>query len=167
MPNETPKRQSWREIAGKQRIYNTKGFPDRDDVVKWDIMTVSDREKLRLIFESQNAQWEQGVDLACDIGVTVEDATGKEATGKGVYLWYDHSPREVEFICHTKDGFLSVYNIWYDTQYGPQSQAHTSGMLIDELPNGRRYRCNDFGFEAKFDKLVFRIERIDSEDPDS
>jgi hypothetical protein len=32
-------------------------------------------------------------------------------------------------------------------------------MLVDELPSGRRYRCNDFGFDTAFDKLVFRVER--------
>lgn len=156
MAEEAGKRPNWREIAGKKRLYNTHGFPDRDDVILWDIMQVSDGETLRLVFESQNSQWEQGVRVACDIGVTVG-----EATGKGVLLWYDHSPREVEFVCHTKDGFLSVYNIW-DEGRGPQSQMHTSGMLIEELPNRRRYRCNDFGFEAQFNRLVFRIERIDS-----
>jgi hypothetical protein len=149
------KRPNWREIAGKRRIYNTSGFADRNDVILWDIMNVRDGERLKLIFESQNAEHEQGVRLACDGGVTVNNATGK-----GVRLWYDHAPRVVEFVCHTADGFLSLYNIW-DQGRGPQSQLHTSGMLVEELPNGRRYRCNDFGFDTDFDKLVFRIERIE------
>jgi hypothetical protein len=30
-----------------------------------------------------------------------------------------------------------------------------SGMRIDELPNGRRYYCNEIGFETEFDRLIF------------
>ncbi|MBC7251963.1 MAG: hypothetical protein H5T62_17000 [Anaerolineae bacterium] len=149
------KKRYWREIAGKKRLYN-KAFTDRDDVVLWDILPVEDGEKLKLIFESKNSEWEQGVRLACDIGIT-----GDGWTGKGVRLWYGHSPREVVFTCHTKDGFLSIYNVW-DRGRGPESQKHSSGMLVEELPNGRRYRCNDIGFDTKFDKLVFRIERLET-----
>lgn len=144
----------WREIAGKKRLYNN-AFTDRDDVIRWDVLPIRDGETLRLVFESKNSDWEQGVRLATDSGVE-----GEDWSGRGVRLWYDHSPREVVFICHTKDGFLSVYNIW-DRGKGPQSQMHSSGMLVEELPTGRRYHCNDIGFDTEFDKLVFRIERLD------
>ena len=147
--NEKPQ---WREIAGKKRLYN-KAFPDRDDVILWDILPVRDGEKLKLDFESKNSEREQGLRLACDTGIT-----GDDWTGKGVLLWYDHSPHEITFTCHTQDGFLSIYNIW-DRGKGPESQKHSSGMLVEELPSGRRYRCNDIGFDTEFDKLVFRIER--------
>jgi hypothetical protein len=40
--------------------------------------------------------------------------------------------------------------------FGP---ASSSGMLIEEMPSGRRYRCNGIGFDTHFDKLVFRIEK--------
>jgi hypothetical protein len=26
--------------------------------------------------------------------------------------------------------------------------------------DGRRYRCNDIGFDTNFDKLVFRIQKL-------
>lgn len=147
------KKRHWREIAGKERLY-CRAFTDRDDVVRWDILPVKDGEKLKLTFESKNSEWEQGVRLACDVGVA-----GDDWTGKGVRLWYGHSPREVVFTCHTKDGCLSIYNVW-DRGRGPESQKHTSGMLVEELPHGRCYRCNDIGFDTQFDKLIFRIERL-------
>jgi hypothetical protein len=31
-------------------------------------------------------------------------------------------------------------------------------MLVEEIPNGKRFRCNDIGFATNFDKIVFRIE---------
>ena len=149
------KERHWSEIVDKERIYN-EAFPDRE-VVLWDILAVEDGEKLKLTFESKKSAWEQGVRLACDKGVS-----GDDWTGKGIKLWYGHSPREVVFTCHTENGFLGVYNIW-DRGRGPESQKHSSGMLLEELANGRRYSCNDIGFDTKFDKLVFRIERLGEE----
>ena len=142
---------------GRKRIYNSyfkkKG---RDDVVMWDILDVTDGEEIQLVFESINSTWRQGVWLSTDKGITINNELCPSAD-----LWMDNSPKEVICICHTKSGFLSVYNIWDENDgYGRQSQAYTSGMLIEELPNGRRYHCNDFGFEPKFDNINFRIERI-------
>ena len=151
------KKRHWREIVGKERLYN-EAFTDRDDVVLWDVLPVRDGEKLKLISESKNSVWEQGVRLACDIAVV-----GDDWTGKGVRLWYGHSPREVVFACCTEDGLLSIYNVW-DRGKGPASQKHSSGMLVEKLLNGRRYRCNDIGFDTQFDKLVFRIERLENKD---
>jgi hypothetical protein len=148
------KETQWRSIDGKKRLYNT-AFSDRDDVIRWDILPVRDGEKLKLIFESKNSDWEQGARLATDLGIT-----GEGWAGKGVRLWYNHSPHELTFTCHTQDGLLSVYNIW-DRGKGPESQKHSSGMLVEELPDGRRYRCNDIGFATEFDKLVFRIKRLE------
>jgi hypothetical protein len=148
-------KRNWREIVGKERLYND-AFTDREDVVLWDVLSVRDGEKLKLLFESKNSEWEQGVWLMCDKGLTVE-----RQTGKSVYLWYDHSPPEVVFICHTQEGLLSIYNVW-DRGRGPESQSHSSGMLVEERSNGRQYCCNDIGFDTKFDKLVFRIERVES-----
>jgi len=145
---------TWKDIVGTKRLYNS-AFKNRDNVIKWDIFPVRDGERLKLIFETKNSEWRQGVWLMCDQGITI---SGRYA--KSIFLWYDTSPKEVEFICHTKNGLLSVYNIW-DRGFGPNSLGYSSGMLVEELPNGRRYRCNDIGFETNFDKLVFRIERID------
>ena len=76
-----------------------------------------------------------------------------------VTLWIDSAPPEVICQCTTADGLLSIYNIWDSGRgYGTESQRSSSGMLVEDLPNGRRYRCNDIGFETNFDKIVFRIE---------
>jgi hypothetical protein len=33
-------------------------------------------------------------------------------------------------------------------------------MLLEDLPNGRRYHCNDGKADEDFDDIVFRIERL-------
>ena len=76
-----------------------------------------------------------------------------------VQLWEDTAPREILIECRTRCGLLHLYNMW-DKGTGRESLSWTSGMLVEELPNGRRYRCSDIGIETEFDRLVFRLERV-------
>jgi hypothetical protein len=139
---------------GAQRIIS-KAFAQRgiDGIVKWEVLEVRDGERLRLVFESTNATTRQGVWLKCDRGIEIEGT--RHAS---VDLWSDTAPKMVAFVCHAADGKLSVYNIWEDGGRR-SSQGHTSGMRVEELANGRRYGCNDVGFDTAFDRIVFRIER--------
>jgi hypothetical protein len=123
-------------------------------IVKSDALPVTDGERLRVVFEKVRSPWRQGVWLKCDRGLRI-DGTHHVS----VNLWSDTAPAIVICTCLTGDGRLNVYNIW-DAGEGRQSQAFTSGMRIEELDRGRRYCCNDIGFETDFDKLTFRIERV-------
>ena len=126
----------------------------RADVVMIDVLPIHDGDQVRLTFESQASSWRQGVWLSTDSHLVVS-----QQQSPSVQLWQDSAPTEVLIECHTKNGCLHLYNIW-DKGNGRESQSWTSGMLVEELPNGRRYRCNDIGFETDFDKLVFRLERL-------
>ena len=79
----------------------------------------------------------------------------------GVDLWTDSTPQVIDFSIAATTGKLHVYNIW-DSGAGRSSQAWSSGMLIEEIPGGRRYRCNDVGLKGEFDNVVFRLERIEA-----
>ena len=138
----------------KERIYN-KNFPDSSlDIVLADIFPIVNNELLILTFESINSEWKQGVRLGCDGEMIINEQHIPSAL-----LWYETTPKQVNIQCFTQNGFLVVYNIW-DMGMGRNSLAYSSGMLIEELERGRRYSCNDIGFETQFDKLVFRIEKI-------
>lgn len=143
------------QIAG--RILS-KAFAGRgvEDIVKWDVVDVADGERMRLVFEAAQSPWRQGVWLKCDRGLEVDG--GHHA---GLDLWSDNSPAEIICTCRTSDGKLHLYNIW-DAGQGRQSQAYTSGMRVEVLENGWRYRCNDIGFDTAFDRLVFMLERCGS-----
>jgi hypothetical protein len=124
----------------------------RDDVVKWEVLRIKNGDRLRMKFEAKNSKWRQGVWLKTDKGIEVSD----HQFGS-VELWTDTAPDEVEIKFRTADGLLHLYNIW-DKGGGRESQSYTSGMLVEEIPNGRRYRCNDIGFATQFDKLIFTVE---------
>lgn len=128
----------------------------REDVILWDVFPVADGEYLRVIFESISSELRQGLWLRTDQGILINGLSYHSLD-----LWYDTAPREVVIECHTCNGYLSVYNIFdLGRSPGRMSQTASSGMLVEELVNGRRYRCNDVGFDTNFEKLIFRIERI-------
>lgn len=134
----------------------TKAFLERgrSDVVLIDVFPVADGERLHVVFEASNSPWRQGIFLWMDKYIVVNGLKCPSCD-----LWQDTAPETVPIECHTKSGLLHLYNIWADDT-GRHSQAWTSGMLVEDLPTGRRYRCNDYGFDTNFDKLIFRIERV-------
>jgi len=142
---------------GQSRVYNPE-FAARGmaDVVWWDIFPVQDGEIIRVTFESVNSELPQGLWLRTDRGLDINGQHCKSAA-----LWHETAPTDVLCKCHTSDGNLSVYNMFIDATGVQMDQAASSGMLVEELPCGRRYRCNDIGFDTAFDKLVFRVERVE------
>jgi hypothetical protein len=143
-----------KNLLPTKRLYS-KCFADRgfDDVVKIDVWPVADGERLVLAFEAVTSRSRQGVFLSSDGYLTIN---GQDFSS--VSLWQDTSPKEVAIECHTKQSILHVYNVW-DCGRGQDSQAWTSGMRVEELTNGRRYRCNDIGSDPDFSAIVFRLER--------
>ena len=123
-------------------------------MVKLDVLPISDGQLIRLTFESGASPWRQGVRVATEGTLLANDVTAPQLD-----LWRDTAPPAVEIACEASDGLLRIYNIWQSGRRpGVESQSHTSGMLVEDLPDGsRRYKCNDIGFNPDFSKLVFRI----------
>jgi hypothetical protein len=137
------------------RIFS-KAFAGRgiESIVKWEVVEVTDGERVRIVFEAVQSDWRQGVFwLKCDGGIEIDGMLSPSVT-----LWSDNSPAEIVCTCRTNDGKLHLYNVWDEGQ-GMRSQSYTSGMRVEVLENGGRYRCNDIGVDATFDRLVFRLER--------
>lgn len=76
-------------------------------------------------------------------------------------LWLDEPFEPVEVICHTRDGHIHIYNAWNIGHWwsGIWCRYYGSGMLVEEIENGFRYRCNDSYPDEDFNDIVFRIER--------
>jgi hypothetical protein len=129
----------------------------RPDVVMIDAFPVRDGELLKLSFESKESPWRQGVWLkAAGEGGQLVVNTLKLVSFD---LWQDTAPNEVLIECHSRKGLIHLYNIW-EKEGRRSSQSWSSGMLVDEHAEGRRYRCNDIGFDTDFISLVFRLERL-------
>lgn len=120
-------------------------------------------QQLNITIESTSSPHPQGVGMSK--GVQIFGSTVKRAV---VWDYFsvppDHRsdersrlPYSFAVTCRNKSGFLLFYNM---TEYmGRQEWWHGgAAMFVEELPNGRRYWCNDFELDDDFDDLVFTIE---------
>ncbi len=118
-----------------------------------------DGEMFLLVFEDVNSDWEQFATLATDWTISVDGSVYKRA----VMIPFEETHSEHRIHCRTKEGILWVWNSY---QYrGTQGELirwsceSFAGMLVEELPNGYRYRCNEGEDDDDYDDLIFRIER--------
>ena len=55
---------------------------------------------------------------------------------------------------------IEVKNVW-DVGNGVIESWHNgAAMIVELLPDGRRYLCNDGFADDDFDDIVFRLERV-------
>lgn len=130
--------------------------PDRE-VILIETVACSVGDRFSVTFESVDPRWRQGVWLAVDGTLAVEDQSVSQ-----VVLWRDTAPDHVELeVRSTDDGLLRLYNVWDSGRgLGPwESQSHTSGMISEAITGGLRYHCSDISPNPTFDALVFTLKR--------
>ena len=121
-----------------------------------DRLRIVDGQQLRIVFESVNSNWRQGVYLTTDATFEVNGQTIKKA----MVLWQDTAPREVVLRIKSKKGVCLIKNVW-DTGNGAMDSGHNgAAMIVEEQEGYRRYRCNDGRANDDFDDLVFCLERV-------
>lgn len=139
----------------KNRVLSD-AFADKCDheVVLMDFIPASAGDKFDLTFEEAQSDWRQGVWLGADGIIEVAGAVSAS-----MQIWTDNAPETTRIKVNEVNGGLFLYNIW-DRGHGPQSQAHTSGMLIEEIEDGWRYSCQSINLNPLFDDIQFRIKRV-------
>ena len=137
-------------------------------------MVMSDRVALRLgeralvTIEAVNSPYPQGVGFGRGAEVY------GERVDRGVVWDYFSVPPErrsavrnelpfsFEVVCRNKSGHLLFYNM---TEYMGRADWWSGGsaMWIEELPDGRRYHCNDADLDDDFEDLVFTVRQVEGE----
>lgn len=99
-----------------------------------------DGSTFRLVFESAEPRWRQGVRLGVKGNLEIAGQTSPQSV-----VWRDTAPPSVDIVVRsTVDGLLRLYNVWDSGRgRGQESQAATSGMLREPTPLGFRYMCSD------------------------
>ncbi len=141
-----------------------------------DKFPVSHSDTLICKIESSNSTRRQG--LCIDITGYCEFEGEICKVGKGVRMlfWDDTAPKRIELKVITKKDFVIVYNIWERTSYylvgsstGEPIQKESksidyghngAAMIVEEIENGRRYRCNDGYPDEDFDDIIFTVQRL-------
>jgi hypothetical protein len=112
--------------------------------------------RFRFVFESCNSEWRQGAYLRINGTFTVN----KQKIKNAVAFWQGTAPETVEFEAGPGVDLIEVRNIW-DTGDGVMQSWHNgAAMIVEIVPVGRRYRCNDGFADDDLDDIVFRLERV-------
>jgi hypothetical protein len=103
--------------------------------------------------------------------------------GKGIRMlfWENTAPKEIKLKVFTKNDFVVVYNIC-EVEYSYLITDETgaplriykkridnchngAAMIIEEIENGRRYRCSDTSSKDKEDQfgdIIFTVQKLKS-----
>jgi hypothetical protein len=147
-----------------------------------DKFPVSNGDKLLICIESTNSNHPQGVSV--DIEGSCEIQGKLEKKGKWIrpLFWEDTEildPKHMELTVFTKKDFVWIQNIC-ETEYsylisdetGAPLEVHKkktdsghggAAMIIEEIENGRRYRCSDISLAERkdpFSDIVFTVQRM-------
>lgn len=132
--------------------------PGSEEIVLIDVLPIRSGDVFEVAFEQVHSEWRQGVWLGTEGCLEVNGVESSQFV-----LWQDTAPDKVQVRVLKSDGCLRLYNVW-DSGRGlsdHESQSATSGMLVEEEPGGgRRYRCNDIGYESAFDKVRFTVRTV-------
>jgi hypothetical protein len=121
-----------------------------------DYFPVRDGGRIRVVLEHVGSEWRQAVRLQSDTLLEIG-----ELHGENFILWSDTAPPETVCVCHSRAGEIVVYNAWDAGKGTTDAWIGNAAMIVEELPRGRRYRCNDSHQNDDFTDLVFRVERMD------
>ncbi len=149
----------FRESDGEPITYNGK------TCAMWDQFHLpGHHSKLKYRILSTNSEWRQGIAFSTDGSLIFEDG---DAVLKGwALIWEeDRPPFEEEFLCRSKNLLLDLKNVWDRGGSVVDSWINGAAIWIKEIPNGRRYHCNDGHFDDDFDDIIFEISIVNKEFP--
>lgn len=140
------------------------------NIVRKDDIPFEDGDRFLISFEKTASEWTQGIELYLfgsieieNLNVIVNNRTvfwettaPKQVTIK---LWQDLSKRPQPKKLPRK-GLLGIKNIWDCGDNVTHSWVGGAAMIVEEIENGKRYRCNDGHLDDDFDDIIFTITRL-------
>jgi len=151
-----------------------------------DKFLVKPSEKLRFTIEQTNSRYPQGFCISLESGYfKIDDDPEKYTSPYNIMLWED-----CEVQVFTKKGYFFIKNIWetivfeeerFDMTGKPKTVKFPEGkpetcfvdgnqwsmgrgngaaMYSEDIPDGKRYFCNDGDEDGDFDDIIFTVRRI-------
>lgn len=137
----------FRESNGKPVEYNGKVIQMMDEVA------IGESARLRIEFDEVNSEWRQGISLTTEGTFEV----GEQRIKRGLVLWQDTAPQQVDIVVSSKSGTLQVKNVW-DIGDGVVHSWHNGAAMIVNRDGMRiRYQCNDGHADDDFDDMRFSL----------
>ena len=154
---------------------NYKPIKYKDKIIhRFGRFKVSPEETLIITIESAKTKVDLDKDrviqgLCVDVTGTCE--LNRKLISKGIgkkqgvrMLFFDDTaPRPVILKLHSKKSYVFIENIWEHRSpkgtYQINSMVRGAAMIIEDIPNGKRYRCNDLDINDDFDDIIFTVVR--------
>jgi len=152
--------------------------------IKWngEIVVMSDKfpvkngDTLLMSIEKTNSDCLQGFYVDITGSCELDEKVHKVGKGVKMLFWEDTAPKQIKLKVITKKDFVYVRNIWETinsylvsdlegktitkeskaVDYGHNGAA----MIVEEIENGRRYRCNDWHPDENFDDIIFTVQKL-------
>ena len=136
-------------------------------LIRIDKFQVNNGDKIILSIDSSNSETLQGVSIDITGYCVMGNDQFKKGKGVNMIFWEQadaYNPKHIELTVYTKTGFVWVQNIWEtEERMGKRyfSSGHTgAAMIVEEIENGRRYRCNDWHPDENFDDIIFTVKNL-------
>ncbi len=137
-----------------------------------DYIPFKDGDQFLVKIEKTNSDWIQGIGLLVfgfieieALGEKVKDRTffmeNTAPTEISIKVWQDTTKRKQPKSLPRK-GLLGVKNIWNAGSGTISSWIGGAAMIVQEIPNGHRYYCNDGHPDENFDDIVFTVQKIET-----
>lgn len=121
-----------------------------------DMISVKNVQRLKITVIDVNSDYLQGACFETNGTFEANDQVFENA----IAFWSDTAPKQFVINVNSESGNVKVYNRW---DYGDgviHSRHNGAAMIIEEIPNGRRYRCNDGYPDEDFDDIIFSVEWV-------
>jgi len=140
-------------------------------IVRVDYLPFVDGDNLLITFEKTNSNWKQGIGFYLFGKIILPNFDNLECEDRA-FFWEDTFLKQIQLTLfgnkskrkHSKrlpeKGLLGIKNVW-DTGDGVVESWHGgAAMYPEDIPNGKRYFCNDGKLDDDFDDIIFTVERI-------
>lgn len=133
-------------------------------VTRLDEFPVSDGDILVASIEKTNSDCRQGFCIDITGYCEMDGKVFKQGKGIRMLFWGDTAPKQIKLKMFTKKNFVWIENIWEQISHmGSKSidyGRYGAAMIVEEIENGRRYRCNDWHPDDNFDDIIFTVQRL-------
>lgn len=151
-------------------------FYNGNRIIRIDKFPIKNEDILIASIEKISSSYRQGLCIDITGYCEFEGQIYKQGKGIRMLFWEDTAPKQIILKIFTKIDFVKIYNIWetisYVTLSTPTGEPfkkemkrvdysyNGAAMIVEEIENGRRYRCNDGYPDDDFDDIVFTVQKI-------
>lgn len=169
-------------ICFEDLFRKSKGKPVKykdQTIVLADKFPALDGDKLVISIEKTNSKYIQGLSIDITGSCEMDGEIFQSGEGANMVFWEDSEAldiKHIEMIIHTKKDFIWIKNLWeVESHYlvADESGKHIkkpiktteschngAAMIVEEIENGKRYRCNDGEPDDDFDDIIFTIKKV-------